>query len=590
MVVSATKVTPAPRERNAILAEQVRIVYVEGQRLIYTGIVASLILVWVLWGQVASHLLLSWLSAFLTYALVRIAMTKVYRNQAIRPSDQRTWMTRVQCALAVGGSLWGIAGFLLYVPEQLEYQLFLSVMMFGAAVSSLVTLAVYLPAYLVYVTPIVAATAIRYGLEDDALHWCIAAGSVAILFIFINFGRYIQRSFVESLSLRMVLAERNRELAERNREVEHANQAKTRFLAAASHDLRQPLHALGLFVDALDHAVRDPKAHALIAKLRASTDALDDLLGALLDVSKLDAGAVRPQPRAFPLSLLLDNMHAEFHALAAEKDLELRVRATRAVVYSDPELLQRILRNLIANAIRYTDRGRVLVGCRRRHGALRIEVWDTGCGIVAEQVSEIFKEFVQLGNPHAGRHKGGLGLGLSIIDRIARLLDHRVSVVSRPERGSVFCVEVPLRARADEQEPTRSASLEAAQKLGDHLILVVDDDAGVRDGMAEALSSWGCHALTAESEDEAVAILSRESLQPDAIIVDYHLPEHATGIEAIRGLRALVGTAVPVIMITGDTSAERLTEIEASAYPLLHKPVKPAQLRPLLNHVLALRA
>lgn len=201
--MSQIKATTAPLERNAILAEQVRIVYVEGQRLIYTGIAASSIVVWVLWGQVAHQLLLGWLGAFWVYALVRIAMTKAYRGRAIGASDQRVWTRRVQCALAVGGSIWGIAGFLLYVPDRLEYQLFLSVMMFGAAVSSLMTLAVYLPAYLAYVIPIAAATAIRYSLENDPLHWGVAAGSIATVFTFINFGRYIQASFVESLSLRM---------------------------------------------------------------------------------------------------------------------------------------------------------------------------------------------------------------------------------------------------------------------------------------------------------------------------------------------------------------------------------------------------
>ena len=390
---------PSPDADKAILAEQLRVLYVEGQRLILTGVAAALILVWVLWDHVPHAILLGWLAVFCLYSLARAAMARACRRRTAGDADHRDWLRRVQWALAVGGSIWAAAVFLFYVPDRIEYQLFLVTMLLGAVVSGLVTLAVYLPAYLAFVMPFVAATAIRYGQEGDPLHWGIALAAIVTLFLFINFARYIQNTFVESLRLRMALAERNRELAERNREVERANLAKSRFLAVASHDLRQPLHALNLFAAQLRHQTDPAERARLVARIDAAIASMNELFNALLDMSKLDAGVLAPDIAEFPVGHLLDRIETTFAAAAREKGLRFSVVPSSAWVRSDAILLERILLNLVSNAIRYTSRGGVIVGCRRRGDSVRIEVWDSGIGLAEDQHRSIFGEFYQVGAP-----------------------------------------------------------------------------------------------------------------------------------------------------------------------------------------------
>jgi len=570
---------------QAILAEQVRVLYIEGQRLILTGIAAALILVWVLWDHVAHGILLGWLGAFGIHSLARAAMTRGYRRRAESDTNDRAWMTRVQWGLLVGGCIWALACFLFYVPGRIEYQLFLVTMLLGAVVSGLVTLAVYLPAYLAFVTPFVAATAIRYGLENDPLHWGIALAAIVTLFLFINFARFIQTSFVESLRLRMALAERNRELAERNRAVEDANLAKSRFLAAASHDLRQPLHALNLFVAQL-HGESDPAERGrLVARIDTAVAAMNALFNALLDISKLDAGVLAPNMSSFPVDSLFQRVETTFAAVAREKDLRLRIVPSAVWIRSDAILLERVLLNLVSNAVRYTVHGGVLVGCRCRGDHVRIEVWDTGVGIAEDQHRNIFGEFYQLANPQHD-HRAGLGLGLAIVERLCRLLDHPVAVLSRPGKGSRFSVLIPL--AADQQasvEPVTAPGAIVDPARG-KLIVVIDDDALVLDGMRGVLHGWGCRTVTAESDDAALANLAHDGEPPDLIISDYRLAEGKTGFDVVERLRNAYLMAIPAFLITGDTTTERMREAHASGLLLLHKPINPMALRTVINQLL----
>lgn len=574
---------------KAVLAEQLRVLYIEGQRLILTGVAAALILVWVLWDHVPHAVLLGWLAVFGLYSLARAAMARAYRRRAADDTDHRAWMRRVQWALAVGGSIWAAACFLFYVPGHIEYQLFLVTMLLGAVVSGLVTLAVYLPAYLAFVTPFVAATAIRYGLEGDPLHWGIALAAIVTLFLFINFARYIQSAFVESLRLRMTLAQRNRELAERNREVERANLAKSRFLAVASHDLRQPLHALNLFVAQLRDQADPIERTRLVARVDAAIDSMNELFNALLDISKLDAGVLAPDISEFPVGHLLGRLEATFAATAREKGLRLRVVQSGTWVRSDAILLERILLNLVSNAIRYTSRGGIVVGCRRRGDRVRLEVWDSGIGLAEDQHRNIFGEFYQVGSPAPGQ-RAGLGLGLSIVDGLCRLLDHPIDLASRPGAGSRFAVSVPCAAARpvpDAGVTGPAATFEAiANPARDKLIVVVDDDALVLDGMRGLLQGWGCRVVAASSDDAALAGLAAHHGHPNLIISDYLLANGRTGVDVIERLRAAFAVPIPAFLISGDTTSERMHDAEASGLPLLHKPVSPMALRSMVNQLL----
>ncbi len=565
-----------------ILAEQVRVIYVEGQRLILTGIAAAAILVWVLWGHIAFPVLLGWFGSFVVYALLRVAMIRSYRRRPPDDSDHRAWMNRALWALAVGGGLWGIASFVLYVPGRIEYQLFLVTILLGAVVSGLITLAVYLPAYLVFIVPFLAGTSLRFGLENDPLHWGIAVAPVVVLGLFISFARYIQNTFVESLRLRMVLAERNRELAERNDAVERANLAKSRFLAAASHDLRQPLHALNLFVTQLGGEADATERDRLVARIDAAVGAMNELFNALLDVSKLDAGALTPSVGAFPVDRLLRRIETTFAAVAEEKGLRLRVRPSDAHVHSDAILLERILINLVSNAVRYTTRGGIIVACRRRGDALRIEVWDSGVGIAEEQQRAIFGEFYQVARP-GQEQRTGMGLGLAIVDRLCRLLGHPITLTSRPGRGSRFCVLVPSAAIAPATAEPDEARDAIVDPVRDKLVLVIDDDPLVLDGMRSLLAGWGCRVAVAPSHAAAIADLAA---RPDLIISDYRLARGQTGLDTIAALHDAFGSAIPALLVTGDTAAERIRDAAAHGLPLLHKPVNPMALRAAVNQLL----
>ena len=375
---------------------------------------------------------------------------------------------------------------------------------------------------------------------------------------------------------------RNAELRAESREEHEANLAKSRFLAAASHDLRQPLHALGLFVGALTPRVKEPEAAAIVAKIQRSTDELEDLFNSVLEISKLDAGVVEPRQEDVPLTPLLAQLAEELEPQAARKGLRLHVAPTRAIVRSDPLLLGRILRNLVTNAIRYTERGKILVGTRPRGGALRIEVWDTGPGIPGPKQHEVFREFERLESSSPPGE--GLGLGLSIVDRLCRLLGHGLDLRSVPGRGSVFAVTVAhatakLMGVAPE-EPSIASGLRG------RVLLVVDDDAAIRDAMHELLESWECRVLTASSGESARRILVSAARAPEAILVDWGLAAGETGLEVIRGIRARLGAEIPAVVITGDTSPERLAKIQASGLALLSKPVSPMRLRALLNRLL----
>ena len=313
-------------------------------------------------------------------------------------------------------------------------------------------------------------------------------------------------------------------VVERTRELELANLAKTRFLAAASHDLRQPLHALGLLVAQLDGDPRRSERRRIVAQVGAAVAGMNELFSALLDVSKLDAGAVKPDITAFPIDPLLRKIESMFAPLARAKSLRLRVPSSTGWVRSDPVLLERILLNLVSNAVRYTRRGGIVVGCRRGRDILRLEVWDSGIGIAEDQRQNIFREFYQVADATGGA--GGLGLGLAIVDRLCRLLGHPISLASAPGKGSRFSVVLTL-APAQVQPVLPAPPLQIVlQPLASKLVVVIDDDPLVLDGVGGLLRGWGCEVWVSTSSSGTLARLRKARRQPDLIICDYHLTQH----------------------------------------------------------------
>ncbi len=366
-------------------------------------------------------------------------------------------------------------------------------------------------------------------------------------------------------------------------EAERANLAKSKFLAAASHDLRQPVQALFFFTAALDRKLRGHPARPLLADLERSLESLNMLLDSLLDISKLDAGVVAPKQTTFSVAALLERMESEFAPAARAKGLDFRMVPSTAMIRSDPSLLNRVVMNLVANAVRYTQQGRILIGCRRDGECLRIEVLDTGIGIPPERHEDIFEEFYQVANAERDRNLG-LGLGLAIVQRLSRLLGHRVSVRSAAGKGSRFSVLVPLAGHQASRAERRAAQTAQAGSSG--LIVIIDDEATVLRGLRLILEEWGFEVLAATSEEEAMSLLEASHRRPNAILADYRLRDGHTGTEAIRHIRELFRAQIPSIIITGDTAPERLREAEASGLSILHKPVQPPQLHLLLNQTM----
>jgi signal transduction histidine kinase/CheY-like chemotaxis protein len=375
-----------------------------------------------------------------------------------------------------------------------------------------------------------------------------------------------------------------RKVVERTHQLELANLAKTRFLAAASHDLRQPLHALGLLVGQLDaNADRAEMRHRIVQIGRALA-AMNELFSALLDISKLDAGAVAPDIAVFPIERLLRKIETMFATPAREKSLRLRVLGSEAWVRSDEILLERILLNLVSNAVRYTERGGILVGCRRRDGALRIEVWDSGIGIPEDQQGNIFSEFYQVAD--AGGDRGGLGLGLAIVDRLCRLLAIPLDLASTPGEGSRFAITVPEAPPRIEPVASHDPLQAAARPFAGKFVLVVDDDRLVLDSMSGLIRSWGCRVSAWTSAGTNLANVFDLHQKPDLIVCDYHLSRGETGIELIERLRGTFHTRIPALLISGDTSLERQRDAQTGGCELLQKPVLPMKLRATVHALL----
>jgi PAS domain S-box-containing protein len=374
------------------------------------------------------------------------------------------------------------------------------------------------------------------------------------------------------------------ELCQAKEAAEQANVAKARFLAAASHDLRQPLQALSMFVAVLANRPHSPEDRLLIKRIDDSVGAFETLLNGLLEISKLEAGLIVPDLTSFNIAPLLARLFAEFEPLAAEAGLVLRLVPSHAVIYSDPTLLERVLRNLLNNAVRFTKQGRILMGCRLRGDRLAVEVWDTGIGIPESQLNLIFREFHQLGNSARDRRQG-LGLGLAIVDRLVRLLGHSINVVSAPLKGSMFSIELPLAAMPSTVlEPEQ---LPRGIPCAEPTILVIEDEPDILESTGLLLESWGFKVLSASGCEEAMLQLAKASRKPDLILADYRLQGGTTGAQAINRVRSRLKVPLPAIILTGDTAPERLRRAKASGHGLLHKPVQPMVLHRMIDEALA---
>ncbi|MEE2692531.1 MAG: NahK/ErcS family hybrid sensor histidine kinase/response regulator [Pseudomonadota bacterium] len=381
----------------------------------------------------------------------------------------------------------------------------------------------------------------------------------------------------------------NSALKEAKAEAERANRSKTRFFAAVSHDVLQPLNAARLFASALAQQNREPALARTIGNLDSSLNSVQDLLSEVLDLSRLDAGGLDPEFQTASLRRLFRELADEFAPVARERGIVLQVHETSLLVRSDTRYLRRIVQNLVSNAIRYTPSGRVVLGVRRKDGNARIEVWDTGMGIEPVHLDDIFREFRRIPSPAADGAKG-LGIGLAIVERIARMLDHPVSVRSTPGKGSVFTVSAPICGKETAPEThVAEQGRETANALAGLSALCIDNDASILVGMEQLLGGWGCRVATAPSAEKAIALAEAKGVAPDLLLVDYHLDNGETGLEAVAMLRRRFGAETPAIIISADRTDKVKRLAEKAGCRFLAKPLRPAALRALMASLSATR-
>jgi len=444
------------------------------------------------------------------------------------------------------------------------------------------TLATSLKSHYAWLLGMFIPLGLKAALTDDPVFW-IFSGFIFFCAIPASalMGKQTSRSFIDTLYLRFENAELLKTVQAEKERSEKANRDKTRFLASASHDLRQPIHALELFSDALEHQLEKPEQKALMLKIKESASAMNSLLYSLLDISKLDAGIVRVDKQAISLLDLISKVKQSLQHLADEKGIVLDINCKACAVISDAVLLESVLQNLLSNAIKYTDQGSVMIRCETKGGMVHLQIKDTGVGISASDFEHVYDEFFQVDNPERDRKKG-LGLGLAIVKRMCDLLEHGLQGTSTVGVGSTFSITMEA-AEVDACQP-----LESPQVHAGHLnatVLVIDDEETILEGMVKMLQPWGCHVLVAHNLDEA--LLHNESDDIDIIIADYRLRDGELGTEVVKTLRGSSEKAyVPAIIVTGDTGPEQLADVKNAGFHVLHKPVAAVRMRALIQNLL----
>ncbi|MCA3253637.1 MAG: hybrid sensor histidine kinase/response regulator [Pseudomonadota bacterium] len=525
-----------------------------------------------------------WWGLMLAQAAARGLLWRAFRRAQPGPAQMRPWGRRAIAGSAASGCIWGLGAVLVFPHGHIEYELLFMFLIASMGSISAIASASFLPAFYAYTFPTVLPIALQLIARDETLLQVMGVIALGYLPVISRFAHNLGDAVVESFRLRFENLDLLREVTARKEQAEDANREKSMFLAAASHDLRQPLHALALQAHVLGQTALTPPQRASLGSIEASVEAMTGLFDALLDVSRLDAGVVPVRNQPVSMQSVFDQLAAEFGSAARAKNLALRLRPTRSVVYTDAHLLATLLRNLVSNAIRYTDHGGVLVCARRRGRVWRVQVWDTGIGIAPEHQRAVFKAFFQVGNAERDRSRG-LGLGLAITERIADLLRLPLQLRSQPGHGTVFSVDLqvgtatrPVATPGPAGDPGR---LEGA------CVLVLDNEAESRAAMAALLESWGCRVITAATAEEAVRRSTALTAPPQLLVCDFRLGGGATGPDVIERLREEFNLTIPALVITGDTGGEVLRLVQDSGCLMLHKPVQPARLRESLLQLLA---
>lgn len=556
----------------------IELLYRNSYGVVISNIVISLAAVSVLRHTVSVSWLAGWVGALYLLIILRVLASRRFFSRARDPRSIMRWAWLAAAFTWISGLLWGTLGWVGFLPDEPIVLSFTVIVLTGLVCGTVPSLSAFPPALIGSILVTVLPIAVRCITTDSDISGAFLFLLASLVAINFYYCRITYRMLRETVSLRLENESLVGNLQEERDRAQAADRAKTHFLAAASHDLRQPIHALSLLVSTLAILgqrgnVASGDARDLAARAKSAVGNLGGLLNALLDISRLDAGIVTIANEAVALRDLFRDLRDEFTADATGRGVQLRVVDSDLLVDSDPMMLRRILNNLLSNAFRYTKTGSIVLGCRRRGNSVEIQVWDTGCGIPADQQAMVFEEFVQLQNPARDRTQG-LGLGLAIVRRTAELLQHPLRLVSYPGRGSMFSITVP-KARPITSPLQLSRSLPAAGIAAG--IMLVEDEKDVLDAMTGLLTLEGHRVYAGRSVGEVLSThaeaLSAGDAPIDLVVADYRLEHGANGLEAIESLCAHIGRRVPSIIVTGDTSPSRLKEVSASSVRILHKPV-----------------
>ena len=574
--------------QTLIHAEQISTLYRVLPTSISGNMAGALMLSAVLIGERPASIILGWLACITLFQGWRLTLYLKSRAAGFKLDNVKRAATVWAVGAGISGALWGATAVLFFISGHHLYQAVLIILVFGMIAAAVPMLGSHLPSFYLFVLPTLTPFILRNALEADVPHFVLAVIATAIMLGMMSFARDYNRMLTESLSNRFEkqaladrLAAQNVDLEQAGIAAEQANRSKTQFFAAASHDLRQPLHAVGLFAAALADKVRDPEGAKLVSSINESVQALEALFNELLDISKLDSGIIKPEISDVRLADIFDRLRREFATEAAAKNLRLTIVSGPLIVTSDAVLLERILRNLISNAIRYTTAGAVTVDAAPVNGKLRIAVHDTGIGIPAPDQKRIFEEFFQLGNP--GRtSKKGLGLGLSIVQRLCALLDYRILLSSEPGKGSTFSFEIPAARSARQPAAIGATPSPSRADLTGKLIVVIDDESAIVDGMQALLGGWGAEVISSTTGDDVLAAVHAAGKLPDLLIVDHRLGSNENGIEVAQRIRRELDPEIPGILVTGSISPDLDTIARAAKLEFLLKPVMAGKLRRLI--------
>ncbi len=554
-----------------------------------SNLITSPVLVAMMWDVISHQTLLIWLAVIYVSCLLTLVLffklKPLFKDLSTIPDIGMY----TQLPLAYG-IIWGAAGYLFFTPESTTHIAFLVIFLFGMASGGINALSSLWSAYAALAIPMLLPLA--YQLFKSTAVQSNYLGLIVLTFLFVMLGISFWTYHVisNSLSIRYENIGLLKDLEKKKEQALKASKDKSKFFAAANHDLRQPVHAISLLSSALSQEVSTDRGKQILSRINSANGVLLELLNSLLEISRLDAKIIKPDIKPIDLQQFINDMVLEFQPFAQQNEIELRTRICPFWVNSDPALLATVIRNLLQNAIRYTNKGKVLISCRKRKNKMLLQVWDTGKGIAEKDQEIIYAEFQQLHNPERDQNKG-LGLGLAICKRTCHLLRIPLQLKSQLGKGSVFTLELKM---ATEQE-TKQRQLELQEKsplindadnISNAIFLVIDDNTDILQAMTTVLEGWGSKVICAADIQATQEIAKTYDGKIDAIIADYRLRENTTGVQAIDAFHRQVDYQAVAILITGDTAPERMREVSSHGLPVLNKPVNSVHLKSALGRLL----